>query len=143
MLSKQPIIHELIRQIPKQFSWIDHRLITQRYIDDLSHQAATLYLFLVTVGDYRGLSYYSDKTITKRLSMSPLELKTARDNLIETGLIAYQTPLYQVLSIENKERMKPLIKINENKRYHDNKSKINDQPIYLGEIITKIMKGNV
>jgi hypothetical protein len=35
-----------LRTVPKQFSWIDQRLVREHYIDALSHQACTLYLFL-------------------------------------------------------------------------------------------------
>ena len=50
----------MIRRVPEQFSWVDHRLVRERYIDGLSNSAAALYLFLVTVSDARGMSYYGD-----------------------------------------------------------------------------------
>ncbi len=36
-----------------------------------------------------------------RLSMEGITLEKARDNLIQAGLIAWQKPLYQVLSLDN------------------------------------------
>lgn len=63
-------------------------------------QALALYLLLVTVADSQGLSYYSDKTAARLLSLSQQELRQARNNLLSAGLIAYQAPLYQVLSLE-------------------------------------------
>jgi hypothetical protein len=92
--------------VPKQFSWIDHRLVRDRHIENCSHSAATLYLFLVTVGDAKGLSYYGDKSIMKRLSMDQNTLDSARVNLIRTGLIAWQKPLYQVLSLDSQKAEK-------------------------------------
>ena len=65
-----------------------------------SHPAAALYLLLVTAGDAMGLSYYSDASIIKRLSMDPATLAGARENLIRIGLIAWRKPLYQVLSLD-------------------------------------------
>jgi hypothetical protein len=56
---------------------------------------------LVTVGDAKGLSYYGDKSIAKRLSMDQSTLNEARADLIRTGLIAWQKPLYQVLSLDS------------------------------------------
>ena len=53
-----------IRKVPRQFSWIDHRLVRDHHIDRCSHGAAALYLFLVTVADAGGLSYYSDRTLS-------------------------------------------------------------------------------
>jgi len=100
MVSKVPIVAERIRKVPKHFSWIDHRLVRDRHIENCTHAAAALYLFLVTVGDAKGLSYYGDKSITKRLSMDQSTLNKARADLIHTGLIAWQRPLYQVLSLD-------------------------------------------
>mgnify|MGYP003565453090 FL=1 len=106
MVSKVPIVAERIRKVPRHFSWIDHRLVRDRHIENCSHAAAALYLFLVTVGDAKGLSYYGDKSITKRLSMDQSTLNKARADLIHTGLIAWQKPLYQVLSLDRPQREK-------------------------------------
>jgi hypothetical protein len=100
MVEKYPIHPNRIRKTPKQFSWLDHRLVRDRYIDRCSHTAAALYLFLVTVADAQGLSYYSDATISERLTMDPALLEKARKELIHIGLIAYRSPLYQVLSLD-------------------------------------------
>jgi hypothetical protein len=101
MVSKVPIVAERIRKVPRHFSWIDHRLVRDRHIENCSHAAATLYLFLVTVGDVKGLSYYGDKSIIKYLSMDQQALEDARANLIRIGLIAWQKPLYQVLALDS------------------------------------------
>jgi hypothetical protein len=100
MVEKHLICPQRIRKIPKQFSWLDHRLVRDHYIDRCSHSAAALYLFLVTVADAQGLSYYSDRVISQRLDMDANTLAQARQELIRIGLIAYQKPLYQVLALD-------------------------------------------
>ena len=100
MVEKHLICPQRIRKIPKQFSWLDHRLVRDHYIDRCSHSAAALYLFLVTVADAQGLSYYSDRVISQRLAMDANTLAQARQELIRIGLIAYQKPLYQVLALD-------------------------------------------
>jgi len=57
MTLKRVLCPERLRQIPAQFSWVDHRLVRERYIERCDHSAMALYLFLVTVGDTQGLSY--------------------------------------------------------------------------------------
>ena len=99
MVQKHPICPELIRKVPKQFSWLDQRLVRAHLIDRLSHPAAALYLFLVIVADAKGLSYYGDHTLSKRLAMDKNTLFSMRRQLIQTGLIAYKDPLYQVLAL--------------------------------------------
>jgi hypothetical protein len=59
-----------------------------------------LYLFLVTVCDGEGLSYYSDRAITGLLPLDGSALARARQQLLAAGLIAYQKPLYQVLALD-------------------------------------------
>jgi hypothetical protein len=88
--------------VPKQFSWVDQRLVRERYIDRLSHEACALYLFLVTVADAQGLSYYAERTLGQRLSMSAAQLGQARQALITQHLLAYRRPLYQVLALETR-----------------------------------------
>ena len=99
-MTKLPILKHRIRKVPEQFSWIDHRLVRDRHIEKLTHPAAALYLFLVTVGDVEGLSYYGDKAVMKRLGMDQRMLQNARTNLVQNDMIAWQEPLYQVLSLD-------------------------------------------
>lgn len=92
-----------LRKVPPQFSWIDHRLARENYFTRCDHRAWTFYLFLVSVADADGLSYYSDESISRRLNMDGLQLSAGRRQLIDNGLIAYKKPLYQVLSLDPME----------------------------------------
>jgi hypothetical protein len=98
-MDKCPICFAKLRKVPPQFSWVDQRLVRDHYIDRLSPQACALYLFLITVADAQGLSYYADSSLCQRLSMTHPELHHARQALITQGLVAYQRPLYQVLAL--------------------------------------------
>jgi hypothetical protein len=89
-----------LRRIPRQFSWIDQRLVRERYIERCDAQALALYLLLLTVADAQGLSYYSDRTMCRLLSMAPAHLEQARATLIRASLIAHEAPLYQVLGLD-------------------------------------------
>lgn len=102
---KRVICSERVRKIPTQFSWVDHRLVRERHIERCDAHAAALYLFLVTVADVQGLSYYSDRSLGRGLSMDPVRLSKARGDLIRAGLIAYQRPLYQVLALDSSPRV--------------------------------------
>ena len=96
---KQVLRPERVRQVPEQFSWGDQALVQRHFIDRCEARAAALYLFLVTVSDAQGLSYYGASTLAQRLHLSTEELAAARAQLIELELIAYQAPLYQVLAL--------------------------------------------
>jgi len=120
---KRVLCKQRLRQVPPQFSWIDHRLVRDRHISRCSADALALYLFLVTVADGQGLSYYADATLCRllplrqaRAGQTPDEpaldepaldkptldeqtLARARRELIDNRLIAWQRPLYQVLAL--------------------------------------------
>jgi len=98
---KRLLCPQRLRRIPRQFSWIDQSLVREHYIERLSCEALALYLLLVTVADAQGLSYYSDRTVCRLLSLSSQVLEQARSALSRVGLIAYQAPLYQVLSLDS------------------------------------------
>lgn len=129
MVAKVPIVAQRTRRVPRHFSWIDHRLVRHRHIENCSHPAAALYLFLVTVGDAKGLSYYGDKSMIKYLSMDQKTLEHARANLIRIGLIAWQKPLYQVLSLDRPTREKPVPRSSM------------DNALCLGEILNMAKEG--
>jgi hypothetical protein len=99
-MKKRVLNPERLRQVPPQFSWIDHRLVRDNYFVRCDHSAWTLYLFLTSVADAQGLSYYSDASLMRRLNLDGLGLSASRQQLIQAGLIAYEKPLYQVLSLE-------------------------------------------
>lgn len=99
-MKKHLLDPERLRKIPPQFSWIDQRLVREHHIERLSHAAAAIYLFLVTVADARGLSFYSERSIGRYLAITPERLNSAREELLRADLIAYQNPLYQVLSLD-------------------------------------------
>jgi hypothetical protein len=90
-----------VRRLPAQFSWIDQRLARHRYFERASSQAWALYLFLLTVADAQGLSYYADHTLCQRLGLQAATLAHARQSLLRLGLIAYSPPLYQVLALDH------------------------------------------
>jgi hypothetical protein len=97
---KRVLRPDRLRRIPHQFSWIDQRLVREHYIERCEHSALALYLFVVTVADAQGLSYYGEHSLCRALSMTVEQLAQARATLIRAGLIAYERPLYQVLALD-------------------------------------------
>jgi len=88
------------RRVPRQFSWVDQRLVRERHIGCCTAEALALYLFLVTVADAEGLSFYGDGAIAERLGWCEAQVRAARAGLVRAGLLAFQAPLYQVLSLD-------------------------------------------
>lgn len=92
MSIKRVLCPARVRQIPRQFSWVDQRLVRDEIIGRCGSDALALYLFLITVADARGLSYYSDHAIVNRLWFDAGQLSRARERLHKVGLIAFEKP---------------------------------------------------
>ena len=107
MVTKRLLRPERLRVVPRSFSWVDHRLLRDGHLERLQPGEILLYFFLVLVGDGRGLSYYSPPAISRYLKLSDVELRHARRSLAERGLIAFESPLYQVLSLPSAEKTSP------------------------------------
>jgi len=97
---KRVLRPERLRRVPRQFSWVDQRLVREGHLERCGLDALGLYLVLVAVADARGLSYYGEASLERLLSMPAPRLAGARAELIGLDLIAYERPLYQVLSLD-------------------------------------------
>lgn len=97
-VEKRVLCEERVRRVPEQFSWVDHRLVRDGLMRRCPAASWGLYLFLVTVGDAEGLSYYSDRSLCQALNLSAEDLAVARRRLMEEDLLEWDAPLYQVLS---------------------------------------------
>ena len=109
MILKEPIGRERIRKIQGSFGWIDHRLITEGFLEELSSTEILLYFFLITVADKNGVSFYHYNRICQLLKIDPQSYLEAHKGLIEKSLIAYGEGVYQVMDL-------PKILINTRKR---------------------------
>jgi hypothetical protein len=100
MPHKRVLRPDRLRRVPRQFSWLDQRLVSERHCERCDALALALYLVLATVADADGLSYYGEASLARLLSMPAARLIQARSDLIRLELIAYERPLYQVLSLD-------------------------------------------
>jgi len=102
MISKQPINPYRIRQISGSFSWIDHRLITDGFIQTMEPAEMLLYFFLILVGDKNGVSFYSYDKICELLKINIDRFISARERLLKKSLIDFDNGRFQVLQLPHK-----------------------------------------
>ena len=72
-------------------------------MEHCSHGALALYLFLVTVSDGDGVSWWSERSLSGRLGMDIDRLRQARAELEAADLVAYEHPVWQVLELRRAE----------------------------------------
>ena len=120
MRYQKKIINKRIRSIKGSFAWIDHRVITGGFLDDLSCYEILLYFFLVAVSDRNGLSFYHDDRICRLLKIDLFSLGKAREMLVHRSLIDYKAPLYQVLDLPARPVVPPSVQeLEQEKRKRD------------------------
>ncbi len=134
MRGREPIVPQRRRSIPPQFSWVDHRLVRDGHVQGRSTSALALYLFLVTVADADGLSWYSEDALCRQLSCSGPQLESARAELQRAGLIAYRKPLYQVLDLTPVPMQSPTGAPRTSPRR-------NGEPVAIGAILQHMLGG--
>jgi hypothetical protein len=98
-VEKRVLDQRHVRVLPGGFSWIDRRFVQDGWAERLDAAECALYFFLATVADKDGLSFYSDGRITSLIKLDRSTLVRARGRLLELGLVAWEQPLYQVLSV--------------------------------------------
>ncbi len=96
---KEIICRDRIRSINGGFGWVDHRLVRDRYVQRCSPVALAVYLFLITVSDADGISYWGKSALCDRLQIGKAELNHAQAELEAADLIAYEKPIWQVLQL--------------------------------------------
>ena len=98
-MKKRILDKHRIRSIDGGFAFIPHRFLTDGFWASHNSSELLLYLFLTLAADAYGLSFYGDRSICRLLKMSLPVFKSARQALIDSNLIAFEAPLYQVLEL--------------------------------------------
>jgi hypothetical protein len=136
MIKKKILNPDRIRRIQGGFSFIPHRFLTGGFLASLTPHELLLYFFLVLAGDRNGISFYSYDKICTLLQTSLDRYITARDDLIDKDLIAFDGTIFQVLELPDK----PIV---ESKTEPEPAAKSEQQQdmISAGKIIRQIFKG--
>jgi hypothetical protein len=94
-----------VRSIQGSFSWIEHRFLRQGFDQGLTRLEKLLYFVLVAVSNREGVSFYSDEHLAEILEIRHAhELTSARSELINRDLIAFEKGTYQVLTLPTAPR---------------------------------------
>ncbi len=100
-----------IRKVPRSFAWIDHRLRSEGFLEQLRPEDIALYLFLAIAADRNGLSCWRLDRIQRAMPCFDRDaLGDARRRLVELDLLTYHPwrrddpdGCYQLLSIQRIE----------------------------------------
>ena len=117
----RPLRPDRLRTIERPFGWIPFRLLKSGLLAELDTPAKLLYFFLCLVADPYGVSFYGEKRLRQLLRLSAVEVSSARMELIQRDLLAFDGRVYQLLSLPDqparqaprrpREALKPLSEI--------------------------------
>lgn len=145
MAGKFPPRPDLIRRVPHGFGWIDHRFVREGHIRHLSRESLVLYLFLVTVANEEGISWYSTEKLCLLSGLDSSSLSLAREQLTSLSLLAYSPPVYQVLELPSfmQQNLGTDLSTLRNKSMtqSQNQYKRLEGTFGIGDIITMLEKG--
>jgi len=95
-----------LRRIQHSFAWVDHRLLRSGFLQTMSHQDQSLYLFLALAADRNGVSFYRKEKACDVLGLDFGQFEVARDRLIDMGLVAFQP--YSAMSVNGFYQLLPV-----------------------------------
>jgi hypothetical protein len=99
VIEKRILVSDRVRCPPREgFWWVDRRFFPE-HAPHLSRDAVLLYLFLCSVSDRHGLSYWKEVSTAARLRTTPALVVRAREELLVRDLVVHEPPLTQVLSL--------------------------------------------
>jgi hypothetical protein len=95
-----------VRRITRSFAWVDHRLLRSGFLQVMTHQDQSLYLFLNLVADRNGVSFYRKEKVCDLLDLDFGQFEVARDRLIHLGLLAFAP--YSALTVNGFHQVLPV-----------------------------------
>lgn len=103
----EPLEPRHIRYPKGAYGWVELRFITEGHLQALDPSSALTYLFLCTVGNREGVSFWSRSRMARTLSLSLGTVDAALQVLAGVGLIAATERIAQVLPVPVRGAVQP------------------------------------
>jgi hypothetical protein len=103
----EPLEPRQIRYPKSAYGWVDLRIVTEGHLQALDPNSALTYLFLCTVGNREGISFWSRSRMARTLSLSLEMVETALQALARARLIASTERIVQVLPVPVRGAVQP------------------------------------
>lgn len=95
----EPLEPRRIRYPTGAYGWVELRMVTEGHLQALDPCCALVYLFLCTVGNREGISFWSRSRMARTLNLSLEAVDAAVRTLAAADLIAATERIVQVLPI--------------------------------------------
>lgn len=95
----EPLEPRRIRYPKGAYGWVELRLVTEGHLQALDPSSALVYLFLCTVGNREGVSFWNRSRMARTLNLSLETVDAALRTLAGADLIAATERIVQVLPV--------------------------------------------
>lgn len=95
----EPLEPRRVRYPKGAYGWVDLRIVTEGHLRTFPPSIALVYLFLCTVGNRDGISFWSKPRMAHTLNLPLDQIDEALQALSAAGLIAVACRIVQVLPI--------------------------------------------
>jgi hypothetical protein len=95
----EPLEPRRVRYPRGAYGWVELQIVTEGHLQALDREAALTYLFLCTVGNREGISFWSRSRMASTLNLSLDAVDTALRTLSAKELIAVNERIVQVLPV--------------------------------------------
>lgn len=93
-----------VRRPPRNFGWVDRRIVTAGHLAQMNQVEAGVYLVLCVVADRNGISYYRPETLARLVKQSTDRVQHALEGLAIRNFIATEGRFVQVIDLDDRER---------------------------------------
>jgi hypothetical protein len=126
-----------VRKVPEGFGWLDHRLLREGWLEQMTAGEIAVYAFLVLAADRHGVSFYRREKIARILGMDIAEVARALGMLMKRDMVAFKpfsrvSPdgFHQVLDVPRRAAGQP-----------EEMRRAGGTPEAIGSIMGNLLKG--
>lgn len=80
-----------VRSVAEGFGWLDHRILREGWLEQMTTSEIAVYVFLVLAADRNGVSFYRREKISRILGLDIGEVARVLGLLMRRGLLAFKS----------------------------------------------------
>lgn len=105
----EPLEPRRVRYPKGAYGWAEQKIVTDGHIQALGCTPALVYLFLCTVGNREGISFWGRPRMARTLNLSGDAIDEALEALVAADLIAATDRIVQVLPVPTRSAGQPVV----------------------------------
>lgn len=126
-----------VRKVAEGFGWLDHRLLREGWLEQLTVEETAVYAFLVLAADRNGVSFYRREKIARILGMDIAEVARALGMLMKRDLVTFKP--FSHASPDGFHQVLDVPRCSAGRRRQE--GRVGGRPEAIGSIMEHLLKG--